>query len=200
MTSLVLILYHRYFGPSLSPLQQVAYRGIVEVDSGGSVHILALEDFRKSCSVSTWDSMMKYVLALKKAKTKVAFFSSTPQGGGVALMRHALVRLAKVLNVDLTWYVLFKCNFGSKLQLIESRYVPKPRPGVFRITKTVHNILQGVAEPGVRISDEEKQTLLDWIASNAKRYWLSEGGPLRPVEEGGADVIIVSAPKLIRPQ
>jgi hypothetical protein len=72
------------------------------------------------------------------------------------------------------------------------RYVPKPKPGVFRITKTVHNILQGVAKPDVRISIEEKQVLTDWIADNAKRYWLSPGGPLRPVEEGGADVIMVS--------
>jgi hypothetical protein len=72
------------------------------------------------------------------------------------------------------------------------RYVPKPKPGVFRITKTVHNILQGVAELGVVISAEEKQTLTDWIEDNAKRYWLSPGGPLRPPEEGGADVIFVS--------
>jgi len=56
----------------------------------------------------------------------------------------------------------------------------------------MHNILQGVAKPDVRISMEEKQVLTDWIADNAKRYWLSSGGPLRPVEEGGADVIMVS--------
>jgi hypothetical protein len=73
------------------------------------------------------------------------------------------------------------------------RYVPKPKPGVFRITKTIHNILQGVAKPDVRISAEEKQILVDWIADNAKRYWLSSGGPLRPVAEGGADVIMVSS-------
>ena len=57
----------------------------------------------------------------------------------------------------------------------------------------MHNILQGVAAPDVRISAEEKQVLTDWIADNAKRYWLSEGGPLRPPSEGGADVIMVSS-------
>ena len=72
------------------------------------------------------------------------------------------------------------------------RYVPKPKPGVFRITKTVHNILQGVAKPDERISPEEKQTLTDWIKDNADRYWLAEGGPLRDPSEGGADIIIVS--------
>ena len=73
--------------------------------------------------------------------------------------------------------------------------VPKPRPGVFRITKNVHNILQGVSHPDQRISVEEKQAILDWISENAARYWFSEGGPLRPVSEGGADVVIVSAPR-----
>lgn len=154
-----------HFGPSLAPLCQVGYRGIVEVDSGGLANILAVEDFEKSCGAQTWNAMMHFVTSMKKAGTKVAFFSSTPQGGGVALMRHALVRLAKLLEVDLTWYV------------------PKPKPGVFRITKTVHNILQGVAPPEVRISDEEKKTLTAWITDNAKRYWLSPGGPLRPAEE-----------------
>ncbi len=102
----LLIAYYRHFGPSLAPLLQVGYRGVVEIDSGGRAHILTEDDFKKTCSENTWNAMMHYVIALKKSKTKIAFFSSTPQGGGVALMRHALVRLAKLLDVDLTWYVL----------------------------------------------------------------------------------------------
>ena len=93
----------RHFGPGLSPLCQVGYRGVVEIDAGSAAHILALDDFKRSCESRTWDAMMHYVTALKKANTKVAFFSSTPQGGGVALMRHALIRLAKVLKVDMKW-------------------------------------------------------------------------------------------------
>jgi len=116
---------------------------------------------------------MTFVTSLKSRGTKIAFFSSTPQGGGVALMRHALVRLAKLLGIDLRWYV------------------PKPKPGVFRITKTIHNILQGVSKPDERISTAEKELITNWIQENANRYWLSPGGPLRPVEEGGADVIMV---------
>jgi len=167
-----------HFGPNLAPLLQVGYRGIVEIDSGGRAHILSIDDFKRSCDAPTWDSMMYFVNNLKKMGTKIAFFSSTPQGGGVALMRHALVRLADLLGVQLTWYV------------------PKPKPGVFRITKTIHNILQGVAEEGVRITAEEKQVLVDWIGDNAKRYWLSPGGPLRPAEEGGADVIMIDDPQM----
>lgn len=71
------------------------------------------------------------------------------------------------------------------------RYVPKPRPGVFRITKNIHNILQGVSEPDERINKSDLEVVTNWIEDNANRYWLSPGGPLRPPAEGGADVIIV---------
>jgi hypothetical protein len=72
-----------------------------------------------------------------------------------------------------------------------TRPVPKPRPGVFRITKNIHNILQGVSHPDQWISAEEKQQIIDWITDNANRYWFSEGGPLRAPEDGGADVVMV---------
>ena len=48
--------------------------------------------------------MLTFAKKLRGNKIKVAFFSSTPQGGGVALMRHALVRFARLMGVDLTWY------------------------------------------------------------------------------------------------
>ena len=46
---------------------------------------------------------MKYAKELRGRKTKIAFFNSTPQGGGVALMRHALVRFLRLLNIDCKW-------------------------------------------------------------------------------------------------
>jgi alpha,alpha-trehalose phosphorylase (configuration-retaining) len=46
---------------------------------------------------------MQYANELKQRKVKIAFFSSTPQGGGVALMRHALVRFFRLLGVDGKW-------------------------------------------------------------------------------------------------
>lgn len=48
--------------------------------------------------------MLTYAKKLREKKTKIAFFSATPQGGGVALMRHALVRFSRLMGVDLTWY------------------------------------------------------------------------------------------------
>ncbi|RFN43464.1 hypothetical protein FIE12Z_12299, partial [Fusarium flagelliforme] len=69
---------------------------------------------------------------------------------------------------------------------------PKPLPSALRITKNIHNVLQGVSPPSQRITAEEKEAVIHWITENAYRYWFSESGPLRPMEEGGAHVIIVS--------
>lgn len=74
--------------------------------------------------------------------------------------------------------------------------MPKPRPGVFRVTKNNHNILQGVARPGERLTPENKQLLQEWIEENARRYWTGPDGPLLPPSEGGADVIIVDDPQM----
>ncbi|TPX13378.1 uncharacterized protein E0L32_006108 [Thyridium curvatum] len=166
------------FGPSLVPLLQVGWRGIVQTDAGFRAHLNTVQNHRDTCGQSTWDATLKFTQTLRENKTKIAFFSSTPQGGGVALMRHALVRFSRLMGVDLTWYV------------------PKPRPGVFRVTKNIHNILQGVSHPDQRISAEEKESIIDWITENAQRYWLSEGGPLRPASEGGADVIVIDDPQM----
>ncbi|KAK9423420.1 putative Glycosyltransferase family 4 protein [Seiridium unicorne] len=166
------------FGPSFVPLLQVGWQGAVQVDAGFKAQINTAEDHQKTVSEVTWKAVNHFAQTLKDKKTKIAFFSATPQGGGVALMRHALVRFSKLLGVDLTWYV------------------PKPRPGVFRSTKNMHNILQGVAEPDKRLSDDEKNTIRDWIVDNAKRYWLSKGGPLRPSSEGGADIIVIDDPQM----
>ncbi|OTA94249.1 glycosyltransferase family 4 protein [Hypoxylon sp. CO27-5] len=166
------------FGPSLVPILQVGFRGAVMSDAGFRAHLTTLKDYKSTCSNATWNSTMHFANELKDKKVKIAFFSSTPQGGGVALMRHALVRFARLAGVDLTWYV------------------PKPRPGVFRITKNMHNILQGVSNPGERIAPDEQATIIDWITENANRYWLSKGGPLRPAEEGGADIIVIDDPQM----
>ena len=78
------------------------------------------------------------------------------------------------------------------------RYVPKPRPGVFRITKTNHNILQGVSDSSERLSSDSQQQLIDWIEDNAERYWTQRGGPLCRTSDGGADVVIVDDSQMPR--
>ena len=111
-----------YFGPSghnprlfigfrcvLSSLIAVevlicSFRNEVDVDAGGRIKIVdSLEDYRSSVREPTWNAVHKYAKILREKHIKIAFFSSTPQGGGVALMRHALIRLFRLLGVDAKW-------------------------------------------------------------------------------------------------
>lgn len=62
-----------------------------------------LEEFEKTVGRRTWAAIQHYAADVRRRKVNVAFFSATPQGGGVALMRHALVRLGHALNVDFKW-------------------------------------------------------------------------------------------------
>lgn len=77
----------------------------MEVDCGFHAVLATLPDYELTVGSRTWNSVLRYAEDLKKRKVKVAFFSATPQGGGVALMRHALVRFAEALGVDFKWSV-----------------------------------------------------------------------------------------------
>ncbi|KAF2457081.1 trehalose synthase (Ccg-9) [Lineolata rhizophorae] len=167
-----------FFGPNNLPRIQVGRRNEVEVDSNGHALISSVEQYRQSCTVETWEATMKIVDQLKKHGTKIAFFNTTPQGGGVALMRHALIRFLRLVGVNAKWYV------------------PKPKPEVFRITKTNHNILQGVAAPSERLTLAQQDILNTWAHQNATRYWTQHGGPLASRGDGGADVIIIDDPQM----
>ncbi|MCJ1282590.1 hypothetical protein MMC26_001915 [Xylographa opegraphella] len=167
-----------YFGPSQQPRVNVGFMNQVEVDAGGHAILASLKDYEATVGTRSWAAVMKYAKELKGRKIKIAFFNSTPQGGGVALMRHALVRFLKLLKIDIKWYV------------------PRPRPEVFRITKTNHNILQGVNDPGEKLSNEQANTITAWIQHNAQRYWLQDGGPMSARSKGGADVIYIDDPQM----
>lgn len=65
--------------------------------------------------------------------------------------------------------------------------MPNPSPSVFRTTKNNHNILQGVADPNLRLSKEAKDNFDAWILKNGLR-WTAEGGPLAP---GGVDIAFI---------
>ena len=68
--------------------------------------------------------------------------------------------------------------------------MPNPSPSVFRTTKNNHNILQGVADPSLRLTKEQKDAFDAWILKNGLR-WTAEGGPLAP---GGCDIAFIGAP------
>lgn len=83
---------------------QIGYHNLVEVDAAFKAVIVSqLDEYRSTVGEGTWRSVMHYAEQLKKANTRIAFFSSTPQGGGVALMRHALVRFFHLLGVKVSW-------------------------------------------------------------------------------------------------
>lgn len=76
------------------------------------------------------------------------------------------------------------------------RWVPNPKPAVFRITKTNHNILQGVAKPEDRFTNEDRQLVDDFGTVNAEGCWTKDGCPLAPRSKGGADLIVVDDPQM----
>ncbi|KAM6500869.1 trehalose phosphorylase [Amanita muscaria] len=164
-----------FFGPNNNPRLTIGPRNQVMVDAGGKIHLLDdLGEYQKTVGTRTWNTVTKLAEELREKKVKIGFFSSTPQGGGVALMRHALIRFLALLDVDAAWYV------------------PNPSPSVFRTTKNNHNILQGVAAPDLRLTDEAKENFDAWILKNGLR-WTAEGGPLAP---GGVDVAFIDDPQM----
>ena len=95
-----------WFGPRHLPRLQIGFRNLVEVDLGGLVRLVEdLKEYEATVRPPTWRACMKVAEEIKRMGTKIAFFSSTPQGGGVALMRHALIRFWRLLGVDVKWYM-----------------------------------------------------------------------------------------------
>ncbi|KAL5412096.1 hypothetical protein PMIN06_006284 [Paraphaeosphaeria minitans] len=168
------------FGPANQPRLLIGTRkNKVEVDSDGRTQLTVMDDYMGTVNKdTTWKATLKYAESLKGRNVKIAFFNSTPQGGGVALMRHALIRFLRILGVNCEWYV------------------PKPKPEVFIHTKNNHNILQHVEGAGPPLTREEAQLLDDWALHNAEKYWLINEGPLASRDNGGADVIIVDDPQM----
>jgi len=93
------------FGPGLNPCLTIGYRNEVLPDTAGKARLVCgLDEYRRTVvGEGTWNSAMKYVAELRARKIKIAYFSSTPQGGGVALMRHALLRFFKIAGVQASW-------------------------------------------------------------------------------------------------
>ncbi|KAI9883182.1 MAG: hypothetical protein M1823_005057 [Watsoniomyces obsoletus] len=165
-----------YFGPNHIVRLCIGPYKRVEVDAGfKAVLVSHLDEYQATVGEATWRAVMTFAEKMKNDNIRVAFFSSTPQGGGVALMRHALMRFFHVLGVKVTWHV------------------PKPDPSIFRITKNNHNILQGVADEKVRLKQEDIHRWECWIHYNAQKYWTCEGGPL---SKSGADVIVIDDPQM----
>ena len=81
----------------------------VQFEPHRQVHVdrlASIEDIEKQASKENWKLLLELTKLYRQKDGKMLFFSSTPRGGGVALMRHALIRLYRQLNLDARWYVL----------------------------------------------------------------------------------------------
>ncbi|KAI5191722.1 alpha,alpha-trehalose phosphorylase (configuration-retaining) [Nematocida sp. AWRm77] len=126
----------------------------VNVD-GGNIWFCSLEDYRKQMGASGTAVISDLLKSVKElSRKKVLYFSSTPQGGGVALMRHALIRFFRMLGLSASWYVCM------------------PSPSVFNITKKkIHNILQNVASAETVLTQEDKNKIDKWLKTNYHTNW-----------------------------
>ncbi|TBU11481.1 glycosyltransferase [Hamiltosporidium tvaerminnensis] len=133
---------------------EIGMRNVVEVDSN-IISICNLTDYEYSLGPIFADVIE---LIQKKSEIfnfkKICFISSTPRGGGVALMRNAHIRFYRLLGLDVSWYVTI------------------PAPSVFKITKQkFHNVLQCVAPEDEYLTEEDKILYENWVKLNAERFW-----------------------------
>ncbi|KAI8854579.1 hypothetical protein BC829DRAFT_413068 [Chytridium lagenaria] len=122
----------------------------VEVDFKGMIRLTDADDYIDTLrDRSLWKVLNELVDISEDRKLFLCYFSSTSQGGGVALMRHALIRLLRLLEVNAHWFVC------------------KPKPEIFEITKRkFHNVLQGVAPPGSVLTEDDKRNYEEWCREN----------------------------------
>lgn len=110
--------------------------------------LVTLDDYKKTAVKEDFDILAK--LAREFKGKKLIFLSATPQGGGVALMRHALIRFYELMGIDAHWYIL------------------QPDPEAFIITKTkFHNVLQAVQQEGVELTEDDMKLYNSWTEQNA---------------------------------
>ena len=126
----------------------------VQVDSNYRIHLTSVQDYTRFIPADDIIDLQHSITWAKEHQLKLAFINSTPRGGGVAMMRHALLRFFHVNDVkNVDWYVM------------------KPDPKVFAITKKkFHNVLQGVSD--IELTDDEKTIYEHWCRRNVEEtHW-----------------------------
>ncbi len=115
--------------------------------------LMVLEDYKKTVNDDEYKLLLSLAKKFKDKKLKMAFFNSTAYGGGVAIMRHSLIRIYKILGIDVNWYIM------------------EAKQEIFDITKKkFHNVLQGIASPDIELTEKDKQLFNKWSAANAKKF------------------------------
>ncbi len=113
------------------------------------MELASIEDYRAMAPIPDMDRLAE--LAERFKNRRIVFISATPRGGGVAIMRHTLIRILRLFGVDAHWHVMIE------------------KAEVFDITKAkFHNVLQDVADSSVRLNEKDKKIYNSWIAENAE--------------------------------
>jgi len=129
--------------------------------------LVTLADYERIAPQNDYELLRE--LAHRFQGKKLVFINATPRGGGVALMRHALVRLMRLFSIDAHWYNLL------------------PKKEAFDITKTkFHNVLQAVACQETVLTEEEQAVYDAWTRENAQAL----EGVFRQV-----DVVVIDDPQ-----
>lgn len=135
-----------------------------------TVFINDLSSYKFITPPDTFESIVSLSDVINKKGKSIVFFNSTPQGGGVAIIRHSTIRLMQLLDVNAYWFVM------------------KPNPNVFEITKKkIHNVLHGITNDIP--TPDEFQLWYTWCKNNFDRYWSKDD------VIASADVIVIDDPQ-----
>jgi len=98
-----MLIWIRLFAPDGQLRLDIGLHSNVQADLGGRAAYATLQQYMDEISPETKHLTDELTNTVKKRNKSMAFFSATPRGGGVALMRHALLRYFDLLGVDCTW-------------------------------------------------------------------------------------------------
>jgi len=127
----------------------------VLVGENGQVNVNPLGNLSSYTALLGKKRLQRYQALAELARRqdiRTVYINSTPQGGGVAIMRHGILRWAKLLKIPMRWLVMAPDKDGS----------------IFNITKMMHNILQGVLDTPLKPEDFIRHE--QWAKNNAKRF------------------------------
>ena len=91
------------FAPDGQLRLDIGLHNNVRPDLGGRAAFATLQQYMDGVGQETKRLSETYAKLVKERNKSIAFFSATPRGGGVALMRHALLRYFDLLGVDCSW-------------------------------------------------------------------------------------------------
>lgn len=151
----------------------------IRADTKIATGVLAtLDDYRRQ-DPEAYDAMVHCAELVKEkyGRKQIAFVNSTAQGGGVALMRHTQLRLARLLGLNIAWYNMLGNNVDEYPTYLQEKYTPYADTlrGVFKITKLFHKLFHNlVPQDELPTEQEIRQNMVPvlklWGEASAERF------------------------------